>query len=1534
MAPSPDHSLAGSSELTLVGVGASAGGLDALTRMFESVSDAAGLAFVIVQHLSPDHTSALAEILSKKTSLPVHQIEADETLRPGHIHVIPPGRYLSIEGDTLRLSAPPGERAARMAVDHFFRSLAETAGHRVVGVVLSGTGGDSTAGLQEIHAAGGLTAAQDPDDALHDGMPGRAVRAQAVDIVAPAEDLIDRIRTFFIDEAKATQARSEAAAGSGAEGEDPTPDIQPVMELLRQEGRDFSDYRLGTLTRRIVRRMGLNGLKSVAEYRALIEDHPDELQRLKRDLLIGVTRFFRNPKAWVHLAEKVIRPLVAGSEAHAALRLWCPGCATGEEAYSLAMLLLESPWPEGRTPQFQIFATDLSTEALDYARAGIYPDPVAADVGVERLRRFFHKVDGGYKVNKDLRAAVVFAEQNVLQNAPFSQLDLVCCRNMLIYFEREAQQHVLETFAFALKPGGTLFLGSSESVELVGSAFEGLQTRHRIYRAKDTDPPAGAATKPTSFRSRSGAVQPDPTTGPLNLPPSERLGRQVHRQLVRELKQGVAVVDRGHRVLFLEGRADQYLQLELGSTTGDPPDLFRVARNGLKARLRTLLHEVTQHGGPAEGPGQVERDGKNEPCLIKVRRLAGAEAPDGDPPLLITFEPPTADGPAASPARAADTADADVPEDPQQLRHELLTTRDQLTTTIAQLETANEELKASNEEARTMNEQLQSGNEELETSKEELQSLNEELTTLNRQLELKIQELQHTGDDLHNLLTSASIPTLFLDTDRRIRRFTPSCTDLYAFIPTDVGRPLGDIRALHNDDAIAEDIDAVLDDLVPRDHEVTAASGQQYLRRILPYRTEDDQIRGVVLTFLDVTELCEAKQEAARRLAVLRNIYRSAPVGLAFIDRELVYVDVNEELAEINGVTAEEHIGRTLADVLPPDLTEQVTPIFLGIMESGEPLLDVEIVGRTKADTHDRIWMASYMPVADADQQILGLNIVVQDVTDQRRRIRELADSQDQLGVALTAGRMGTWHWNLIDDDVYWSPQMHDLLGVNKAEFRVQPESFFSRVHPDDQQAARAAVDAALAGETDGPSDELRLECRMVRDDDRSPIWVENRGRVRRDAEGHPIALTGATIDIADRREHELAVDAARDQAESANRARGEFLANMSHEIRTPMTAILGYADLLAGRLSGDDEEARGHVATIRRHARFLLEILNDILDLSKIDAGRLEIRAEPLRPEKIVGDVASLMGVRAGEKGLQLDVHLDEPLPATVRSDAVRLRQILLNLVGNAIKFTTRGTVSLAATYDAERRQIGFSVSDTGIGIVSDQLKQLFQPFVQADTSITRRFGGTGLGLTISRRLAQAMGGSISVESKPNQGSTFTLSLPDGYAPDPAPPLAVPRADFAPAGREAPDNESDLEPFEGLVGRFLVVDDRPELRGLVERFIAMMGGTTAAAGNGRAAIDAVEAAQNEGEPFDAVCMDMQMPVMDGNQATRELRRRGIEVPIVALTANAMQSDTQACLDAGCTAFVSKPIDTEVLRKVLARVVGRTHPQVRASEAD
>ena len=861
--------------------------------------DKTGLAFIVAAHLDPTQKSHLSELLSRCTRMAVVQIEEAITVEPDHVYVIAPDQELMIQGGTITPSKPTMPRGHRHPVDSFLRSLAEDQGERAVAIILSGTGSNGSMGLRFIKAEGGVVIVQKPETAAFQGMPRSAIGTGIADLVLPPEEMSDALLSL----ARHSYVRQPAQAAAEAT---PEEQLRTLLTLVRmQTKRDFGSYKKATLLRRVHRRMGLHRIDTLPHYLDRLRNDPGEVKALAADLTINVTGFFRDPEAWDVLAERVIAPLVRERASDRAIRVWVPGCSTGEEAYSIAMLLIEQAEAVGKSFDVKLFATDVAESVLPLARAGHYPSSIALDIGEARLERFFELQDDVYKVRKTLRELITFAPQSLLQDPPFSHLDLISCRNLLIYIEPAAQRQVLAVFHFALQPDGHLFLGPAENVTGLEELFQPVSKKWRIYRR--LGPTRHDLVEFPAVRARdltiSGMLEP---TLPAPRVPAREL---LDQALVERYALASVLVDPHHRVHYFRGPVENYL----GPPSGEPThNLLAIARPGLQGPLRAAITKAMAEGQEIVTHAAVQYDGAARPVQLVVTPLKTVrEAPR----LMVSF---------SERAVAAD-GDALAASEPaagnRQLQDELDTAREDLRLTVEQLEVSNEELKASNEEIRSINEELQASNEELETSKEELQSLNEELNTVNNQLQAKVTELERHTNDLNNLLNGTDIATLFLDRQACIRWFTPMMKALLELLPTDIGRPISHLAPKFKDGDLAEDVRTVLTRLVVMDTEVMSDQGRWYLRRMVPYRTDDDRIDGVVVTFTDITGRKQAETALRANERRLRKVLETEAVGVVFFDAGGTVIDANEVFLRLTGYTRPEIEARKLTwrTMTPPE---------------------------------------------------------------------------------------------------------------------------------------------------------------------------------------------------------------------------------------------------------------------------------------------------------------------------------------------------------------------------------------------------------------------------------------------------------------------------------------------------------------------------------------------------------------------------------------------------------------------------------------
>ncbi|HEY5998134.1 MAG TPA: chemotaxis protein CheB [bacterium] len=885
----------------IVGIGASAGGLEAFEKFFQNMPPDSGLAFVLVPHLDPTHKSIMTELLERYTKMPVQQAEGGMKVSPNRIYVIPPNKELSILNGALMLLEPKEVRGLRHPIDSFFRALAADQKERAICVVLSGTGTEGTLGLRAIKGEGGLVIVQDPATAKYDGMPTSAVATGIADYVLAPEKMPERLLEYVHHApGRPLPAPPEAK---------PADLLQKIFILIRvQTGHDFSQYKQNTVMRRIERRMAIHQVEDLEGYAAYLRNNPHEIEELFKELLIRVTNFFREPEAFAVLQDKVLPLLFKDRAEDAPLRVWVPGCCTGEEAYSIAILFLEHLRKSRIRQKVQIFATDIDIGAIETARAGVYPESITVDVSPERLARFFVKHGTSYKIKEEVREIVVFAVQSVIKDPPFSKVDLVSCRNLLIYLSTELQRRIIPLFHYALAPEGFLLLGSSESVGEATDLFAVVDKKWKVFRSRRLD---AAAQLPPEVRFPL-ALEKGPRSELAREPrkPGETtVAELTTRLLLEHYSPPCALVNERGDILYVHGRTGKYLEPAPGKAT---LNILDMAREGLRLELRTALRKTHARKTDQVIEGvQVRTDTGYRTVNIGLRYVKQPEYLQGL--VLVVFhdvrQPKAARGGARVPG-ARDRMGARVRE----LEFELKGTREHLQTVIEEQETTNEELKSMNEELQSSNEELQSTNEELETSKEELQSVNEELVTVNSELQNKIDELSQINNDMSNLLASTQIATIFLDSELKIKRFTPAMIDVFNLIQGDIGRPLSDIVAKIDYPDLVRDAESVIRTLSSVEKLTAAPGGRWFLARIIPYRTGGNVIDGVVLTFTDVTEQRTA-QEVLRETNSALGIVETLTQPLLALDGDFRVLFANKAFLGAIAAGPEAVLGHSLFEL-------------------------------------------------------------------------------------------------------------------------------------------------------------------------------------------------------------------------------------------------------------------------------------------------------------------------------------------------------------------------------------------------------------------------------------------------------------------------------------------------------------------------------------------------------------------------------------------------------------------------------------------
>ncbi len=948
----------------IVALGASAGGLEALEQFFRHVPDGSAVAFVVIQHLDPTHKGIMTELLQRATSMNVYQVRDRMRVKPGCVYVIPPNRDMSILHGVLHLFEPAAPRGLRLPIDFFFRSLAEDRKERSIGIILSGMGSDGTLGLRAIREKAGLVLVQDPASAKFPSMPQSAINAGLADIVAPVEELPGKIMANL-------QHPVPAPSSDTALEQTTRTSLEKIVILLREQtGHDFSAYKKNTLYRRIERRMSIHQIDKIGNYVRYLQKNSQERELLFKELLIGVTSFFRDPQAWETMKNEAIPALIANRSAGQPLRAWVPGCSTGEEAYSLAIIFqeaLERIKPKGNVT-LQIFATDLDHDAIEKARQGFFSENIAADVTPERLKRFFVREEEGFRVRKETRETVIFAPQNIIMDPPFTRLDLLSCRNLLIYLTPETQKKLIPLFHYSLSPDGILFLGNAETIGSFTDLFMALEGKERIYRRLATSISATPIEFPTAFVSPRMEISKSGTiTSPANL---QATAEQLLMQ--RFAPSAVLVNDRGD-IIFISGRTGKYLEPAAGKANWN---IFAMARNGLKYQIAGVFQKaVREQGRKTLHTVEIKNDGGTLTVDVTVEYLHEPESLRGMVMVVFTDVPASLKTKRIRGAKPDAVDMAHVAE----IERELQQTRKELQLTHEEMQTSQEELKATNEELQSTNEELQSTNEELTTSKEELQSLNEELQTVNAEQTTKVDELSRANNDMKNLLNSTDIATVFLDGNLQIRRFTIGMEKIFKLRHGDVGRPLSDIVTDLVYEDLSGDSEEVLRTLVFSEKQIGARDGRWFRVRIMPYRTLEDKIDGVVITFVDMTASRELETKLRASEARLSSLIDYAPGVILCLSPDGRIIEFNREAERVLGRKAGQVTGFNFFELFVPQANRKRTEEDMMRALKGVAIRALETT--LAADDGERVIRWSINRMTDPAGQATGIMAIGTEVS-------------------------------------------------------------------------------------------------------------------------------------------------------------------------------------------------------------------------------------------------------------------------------------------------------------------------------------------------------------------------------------------------------------------------------------------------------------------------------------------------------------------------------------------------------------------------
>jgi two-component system CheB/CheR fusion protein len=1363
--PASENGLASISDrsgVLVVGLGASAGGIQALKEFFENVPADSGLAYVVILHLSPDHDSRLASVLQTVTQIPVTQVTKQVKVEPNHVYVLPPNQHLEMMDDRIVVSPNTLIEELRAPVDIFFRTLAESHDSRAVAVILSGMGANGSMGLKRVKERGGVCFVQNPREAEFNEMPRNAIATELVDDVLPVAEIPQKIIAY-----KESLGSVEIQVEPEKRSDEQQQALREIFTHLRvRTGHDFSNYKRSTVLRRIERRINVRQLLDLPAYAKFLRENTNEPQALLKDLLISVTDFFRDQKAFEALERDVLPHIIHGRRADEQVRVWVASCATGEEAYSIAMLLAERTLGIPDAPKVQIFATDIDEAAITRAREGLYSINDAADVTPERLRRFFTKEGDNYRVRRELREMVLFAVHNLIKDPPFSHLDLATCRNLLIYLNSTAQERVLETLHFALNPGRFLFIGSSEPVEGAGDLFVPVNKGLGIYQARE----AAARSLPVSDVSPSFHFKPKHSaiaqTEQVEMRARERIAySDLHQQLLEQYAPPSIVVNEEYDILHLSERAGRYLQI----TGGEPSkNLLKLIRPELRLELRTALYQATQRRTNVEAKNlKVRIDECIETINVQVRPVL-RETDTARGFILVLF---------AQAQEAKDVAAAEVivaSSEPMalQLEEELMRTKTQLRALSEQNEVQIEELRASNEELQAINEELRSTAEELETSTEELQSVNEELQTVNQELKIKLEELSLSSSNLQNLINSTDIATIFLDRSLRVQLFTPAAKAIFNFIPADFGRPLSDITHHLEYANLIADAEAVLDELKTIEREVQTTDGRSFLTCVLPYRTADSRIDGVVVTFIDITQRRRAEERLRESEAHLQAVANLVPDLLWSNDLTGKTDWYNQGWREYAGLTSDEAIDYDWLDAIHPEDRENSRRNFQTAIDTGEPLRQ-EYRIRNAAGEY-RWFLVQARPLKDEAGKILRWFGAATDVHEHRTTLDALRESEERLRLLIeSASDYAIFTMTLDNRIASWNKGAEKVFGWTENEALGQSgEIIFT---PEDRAAGKPEkeINTALR---EGRSPDERFHLRK----DGTRFYVSGVMSLLRDAEGNAEGFVKIARDMSEQRRAEEALRRAHEGLETRVRERTIELAQANESLQAEIIERRQVEEervrLLRQLVSAQEDERRRVARDIHDQLGQQSTALALTLESLKAGCGKergmrekieqaqaiarrldsdVEFLAWELRPASLddLGLPAALanyikewskhFGIKARFHAYPPHIEAEDRLAPEIEINLYRIAQEALN---NVNKHARAKYVDVIF----ERRDDStlLIIEDDGAG------------FDLNDESLAQR----GVGLIGMRERAALIGGTIEIESAPDKGTTIFARVPASF--------------------------------------------------------------------------------------------------------------------------------------------------------------------------
>jgi len=1545
----------------VVGIGASAGGLSALEELFTNLPIDSGAAFVVIQHLSPDFKSLMKELLQRRTEMAVHRVTEGMKLQPNSVYLIPPGKNLEVKDNLLRLEERKKDKNQKLElnfpIDIFFQSLAENYREKGIGVILSGSGSDGTRGLRAINEAGGVSLVQDPSTAEFDGMPRSEIATGVVNQILSPRELAQLIYQCIVSPLDSSESNSSQG---NLLNESNLQEISSI--LVETEDLDFSHYKSSTLSRRIRRRRLINNFQNIESYITLLNNSAEERKILCSDLLINVTYFFRNPQAWKNLENNILPVLIEQAKPGEELRFWVTACSTGEEAYSLAILVSEALQNTEKPVKAKIFATDIDRKALEKASLGVYSPSIANDMSPELLQKHFIAKDNGYRVRRKLREMMIFSPHDLTKDAGFTRIHLISCRNVLIYMQSDLQSRVLRNLHFSLINQGVLFLGEAETLGTFEPEFKPLNKKWKFYqKRRDIRLPLSLrTTSKTANNFAANSVLRSPPAKLDNARQTTSMREQSLKRILNDSNSVALLVDKNNRLLHVCGNASKIFQPLDGEIV---TEVTKMVISPLKLPLNTALHRAKKEQKSVLYTGiKLQHEADSYEITLKVIPPNAEESGDF---FLIQIDRQKIAQMQVLP-QSEFKIDNEAQRQILELEHELQQTRENLQALVEELETTNEEQQASNEE-------LTASNEELQSTNEELHSVNEELHTVNIEYQSKILELTELNNDIDNLLKSTDIGVIFLDRDLTIRKYTPSATDAIALRYTDIDRPLEELSYKIECPELIELLTQVMATKQTQELEVKLKHSNSYLlMRINLYQTEERQDDGIVISFIKIDEIKKVQLQLETTLVDLRSReielnQLNHQLEARVAERTTSLADFSDKLEQLHrlATTSRERIEDLFADYLQTgcqlfdlstgiisrveDSTYQILavrsplPLFVGYKARCQETYCVEVLESKKTIVYSHVGEVLEMRNHPAYlnfklESFIGTPIMVngtlygtlnfssiqprsvefeaheQEIIELMARDigqsiaalhtqKSLLQSESRFRSTFEKAAAGIAHVSLQGQFIKVNQRLGEMLGYK--DDRLVELTFQEITHPDDLNADIQYIQQMLNREIETCSFEKRYLHQNS-----TIVWVNLTVSLVKSNSGKPEYFIAVIEDIGDRKKTELALTENRNKLQQANLAKDSFIAHMSHELRTPLNSILGFSSILQKEANLNEEQLNG-INIVHESGQYLLDLINDILDFSKIEAGKMQLEEQEFNLVSFLANLATVCRFRAQQKGLKFIYRESPSLPTIVKADETRLRQVLLNLLSNAIKFTETGSVTLLVdpvednAYLAQSRQNSQPYSYKICFQIKDTGNgihpgELTKIFVPFEQlEGDKNQEGTGLGLSISQDIVRLMNDDIQIESVVGKGSIFSFNLE----------LAVLTADSTKISSSTVPQSQQID-FDGEPSKVLVVDGNDDRRFLIVSYLHPLGFILEQAKNASAGL-------LEAQVFapDLIILDSATLAGDVESTIAKIRQQPQLQNLVVLVI-AAETDMQPEVK-GCNALLAQPLDSEKLLEVL-----------------